>query len=180
MKKITAFLILVCLLSVTLMGCGAVKSEKTIEPFKSEDGRFAVNFIDTPKHETQKFPSAVGEIELHMYMVDKSDIAYIVSYNDYPEAIVKNSTTNDLLVGACNGAIANTNGKNSVIEDITLGEHPGKYLKYDGEKDGEQYKTHQKIYLVGNRLYQVTVATHNEKEHMDDINKFVNSFKLIQ
>ncbi|QZY55848.1 hypothetical protein [Crassaminicella profunda] len=178
MKKVMSMFVLVCLLSSMLMGCGGVKAEETFVTFNCEDGGFSVDFPEEPKDEVQTLQTPLGNIDLHMYIVEKEDIAYICMYNDYPEELIKQAKADDLLVGACNGAVANVNGKNQKVTDVTLGEYPGKDLTYDLEKDGRSVKAHQKIYLVGNRLYQMNIATDKEEENKESINKFFDSFKL--
>ncbi len=178
MKKIMPILVMVFLLSSMLMGCGTVK-EEVMKTFKSEEGRFSIDFPGEAKHEVQTAQTAVGNININLYLVEKDDSAYICGYNDYPEAVVKNSNTNDILVNAANGAIQNINGKNEVIKDITLDKYPGKDIICEAEKEGITFKMHQKIYLVGNRLYQVNVSTNEEEKNKETINKFLDSFKLI-
>ncbi|TCO76851.1 hypothetical protein [Marinisporobacter balticus] len=178
MKKIITMFVLVCLLSSALMGCGDGKVEETFETLNCEDGGFTVDFPGKPENTPQTIQTALGDIVMNTYMVEKEHIAYICTYNDYPEEFIKKTDTNELLMSGCNGAITNSNGKNEKITDITLGEYPGKDLIFEGEEDGNMFKIHQKIYIVGNRMYQLNIATDKEEENKENINKFFESFKL--
>lgn len=159
--------------------CGCSRHEW--KAFSSTKGKFSVLMPGDPQEQHQVVNTAVGPIDLYMYAVDSGSIAYIVGYSDYPEDFIKNSEPKKLLDGARDGAIRNIKGTLVAERNITIEAHPGREFAFDVPKQsGIPYngtgRSH--MFLVGNRLYQCMVIGKKDSR-IEDIEKFVNSFKLI-
>src|ERR1700727_1338046 len=65
------------------------KKDKPVT-FQSKEGKFSVTLPKKPTESTNKVPSDIGELEMHMFLVDQSSKAYLVTYHDYPPRSVVN------------------------------------------------------------------------------------------
>lgn len=146
--------------------------------YVSEDGNFSVDFLGgTPTASTSTVPTDVGEIEMEMFMYEKSVTeALMVVYCDYPSELINESNgAAGLLDGAKGGAL----GKLGIVEaeteeEIEIDGHPG--LRFTGN-NGQYYVSYE-IYLVNNRLYQIGILRDGSYAKKEDVDRFLGSFTL--
>jgi hypothetical protein len=157
----------------------AVAEEATIisEMYESEDGRFKVNFLGgTPEITTQSVPTELGDIEITMFLYEKSITeAYIIGYNDYPSAIVEAGSTADMLAGGKEGVI-NSMGVTQLDleEEVSIDGHSGLHFKGVAKTMHIEYQ----MYLVENRLYQIGVIRDGSYVTQDKVDTFFGTFEL--
>lgn len=157
----------------------AVAEEATIisEMYESEDGRFKVNFLGgTPEITTQSVPTDLGDIEITMFLYEKSITeAYIIGYNDYPSAIVEAGSTADMLAGGKEGVI-NSMGVTQLDleEEVSIDGHSGLHFKGVAKTMHIEYQ----MYLVENRLYQIGVIRDGSYVTQDKVDMFFGTFEL--
>lgn len=144
--------------------------------FSSKEGAFSVLMPGTPTEQTQKADTQAGTIEVHMFIFEQNGAAYMVGYNDYPEAIVQQADPSKMLDGARDGMVSNTQGKLLGEQVISLDKYPGREIQIE-TSDGK-LTMKNRVYLVNNRLYQVGVVTPKEESNSANITKFLASFKL--
>lgn len=149
----------------------------TGEKFFHEDGKFKINFPGEPEISTQTQPTQAGDIEITMFMYEKSATeVYMVSYNDYPSAVMEQGgSIEDMLDGAVNGYVSTIGGSVEEQESITLNGNKGIYVK----AKSDQYYVVLKDYVVGNRLYQVGIMRDGSYPTEKAIDSFINSFELV-
>jgi hypothetical protein len=156
-----------------------VTEEATFSPeiYESEDGRFKVNFLGaTPEVSSQSVPTELGEIEITMFLYEKSlTEAYIIGYNDYPSAIVEAGSTAEMLAGGKEGVV-NSMGVThfDLEEEVSLDGNSGLHFKGVAESLHIEYQ----MYLVGNRLYQIGVVRDGSYVTQDRVNTFFGTFEL--
>ncbi len=168
----TRLLILIGLF-IYFAGCQQV----TWEVFSSPKGSFSVQMPGTPTENKQTMNTPTGVIDIHMFILEQKGCAcYIVSYNDYPDSLIKTSSADQILDGARDGTIEKSKGKLQSEVSISINTYPGRELQVYGPHGKFAIRT--RIYLVKNRLYQVGVVTSTEKSVSSDTNKFLNSFKI--
>lgn len=175
MLKTTAGLFLA--LSALLAGAGQGAEWKT---FESKEGDFRVLFPGKPMRQTQEIPVPGGKTKLHLFLVSpQDDRVYMVSYNDYPEAVVKAQETKTLLDNVVKGNVESLKGKVLSQKEITLGQkkHPGRAVLIENN-EGAQYKA--KVFLVGNRLYQVVALGPKEFIEQKETGKYLDSFDVTK
>jgi hypothetical protein len=176
MKKIGLFVIV--MVAFLLSGCGG---STQAQEFTSEQGRFSVMSPLPLEESTQSVDSELGPIEVHFFMADQADRAYMVGYSDYPQDFIDQTDPDSILDGARDGAVGNVNGKlvsetNLLLDD----QHPGREIIITTMLDQDQegtVKSH--MYLVGNRLYQVMVIAASGEMSVQEMDDFINSFKLL-
>jgi len=147
------------------------------EIYESEDGRFKVNFLGgTPEVSTQAIPTELGDIEITMFLYEKSITeAYIIGYNDYPSAIVEAGSIDDMLAGGKDGVVNSMGITQFDLEkEVSLDGHSGLHFKGVAESLHIEYQ----MYLVGNRLYQIGVVRDGSYVTQDRVNTFFGTFEL--
>jgi hypothetical protein len=103
--------------------------------------------------------------------------AYIVGHSDLPVRPPAESI-DEVLDGACNGAVSRTRGTEVSRESITFADQPGRFLTFEGTQLGRQYRAQVKVFLAGRRLYQAMWLGPPDNEPTDEIAKFFDSFAL--
>ncbi len=159
-----------------LVSCGTASSKE----FRSQEGKFSVMAPLSLEEGDQTVSTQIGQIVAHLFVGEATDIAYVVSYADYPEEFVTQSNSDLMLDGASNGAVSNVNGKLVIQNVISLQNYPGREIVADVKSpDGTDGTMKGRLYLVGNRLYQVIVIATKGKVEVTKIDSFLNSFKLL-
>ena len=145
-----------------------------------EDGHVKIDFLGgSPTDNVSTLPTEVGDVEMHMFMYEKSVTkAFMVAYCDYPSEMINESEgAQGLLQGAKNGALTNLGITEPEQEKIIeLDSHPG--LFFTGS-NGQYYVTYE-VYLVNNRLYQVAILRDGSYASKEDVKGFIGSFELIK
>lgn len=147
-------------------------------PYDSATGKFTAEFPGSPKEQSQAMPTPLGTITAYIVGYESRSAAYMVMYADYPQSHVQSTSADEILDGACDGAASNINGRVISKTPITIGNHPGRELRVSATHEGKQVEVRNRVYLVGNRLYQVLVTSAPGGTQDSTANRFVDSFKL--
>jgi hypothetical protein len=136
--------------------------------FSSAEGRFSVIFPGKPAHEAD----ANELYASHSFIAETEWATYGVTYADYKGAI---SDPRGALEGARDVFLI---GKELVGEtEITLDGHAGRELRVKADRGMAASVT--RLYLVGNRLYNMTVVFAPAGTYDPaSVQKFFSSFKL--
>lgn len=177
MKRI---LLTLCLTICTLLSVTA----QTWETFKSLDHEFSASFPSEPKFQVQKVPSAVGDLDMNMYMstpesLNSENMLYSVIRSDYPEDMFVDPSdefVQNVLDGAVNGAVSNVQGKLVSDVSISFNNFPGRKIKIETSM-GMLYIN---AYLVNNSMFITQVICAIEKDNNESIKRFQDSFELIK
>ena len=153
------------------------EDDNNLKPFVSKEGRFSILFPGTPKKQVQATPTEVGPIEITMYLYKEGvTLAYLVGHSDYPEEIIKNADSNELLKSAQKGAVANVEAVIITDENIMLdNKYLGKHFTAKSPKISVIYE----MYLVGDRLYHIAIMSTQTLDKTPMVKKFMESFKLL-
>jgi hypothetical protein len=152
--------------------------------FSPPEGGFRILMPGKPTETKQKVKTKNGEVEVKMFSVERPQegTKYTVAYIDYPQEYIDLLTKNNLVEKAIdtgkNTALKNAKGTIISEEKITLAGYPGKEVNYS--KPGNIVVKHR-IFLVGNRLYQVSAETTKDKQRFltKSISGFCDSFTLL-
>lgn len=151
--------------------------EVSSEIYESEDGRFKINFLGaTPTITNEAIPTEVGNIEITMFMYEKSATeVYIISYNDYPSDIIELSSIDDLLAGGKDGVVSSMGiTQFDLEEEVSLDGNPGLHFKGVANTFHIEYE----MYLVKNRLYQIGILRDGSYAAQDRVDTFLGTFEL--
>lgn len=149
-------------------------------PFYSEKGGFSIVFPDTPKENKHVTTSEIGQIELTQYIYGKNDThAWVASFSDYPERMIQLGNKEQLLKGIKYRILEDLRAKTSIEEKVKLED------KYDGLSFVAKAKKRDlnisyKIFLVKNRVYQLSMYSSVGPIEAQDSTDFFGSFKLIK
>ena len=177
MKKRLVFLALILAIILSVGAC----TSNAKQEFTSETGKFSVTVPTEPKEETESVDTRLGKIDIHMFTTEDGNTAYMIGYSDYPEDIIKQNDPQKLLDGGRDGAVSNVNGKLDSELKIDLDGNPGRALVISAKAGNDQDATIKaRIYLVGNRLYQVMMVAPKGEVSSSEMDEFLKSFKLLK
>jgi hypothetical protein len=190
MKKIYSPLFkitLICAVAfTTACGSGSKKdgsddktasAESAVKKFSNADGKFMIQFPAEPKVSDQKVPTAAGDIEMHMFVYEKSATeAYQVIYSDYPSEIIKATNIDTLLKNSKNGCVNELKAKITEEKKIDMNGNPGVWFR----ANSDQFYVTYKLFLVGNRLYQIGMLRDGSHVTDDAVKGFMDTFELVK
>ena len=141
-------------------------------PIESTNGRFVAKYPEKPK----KFTKKIGSDEFTGYACDSANGACSVSYADLPipggESAEK---VRERLEAAKNAALAELQATATSSKDITIGSGiPGQ--EFEGTAGEKQIRG--RVYLVGARLFQITVVGSAQFVEAKENAAFLGSFQL--
>lgn len=147
------------------------------KPFTSKPGGFSILMPGSPRYEKRSLPSAAGQLSLNNFTASANGgaTAYVVSYTDYPAAIVAKGNPEKMLAGARDGQLKNLQATTTSDKAITMGGNPGRDVQF---KNAKGFTGRCKLVLVKSRLYQVLALTTNGSATTADFSRFIDSFKL--
>ncbi|BAY75534.1 hypothetical protein NIES25_19800 [Nostoc linckia NIES-25] len=149
--------------------------------FTAPDGRFSILMPGRPNRETQFQKTYMGEINLEIFVAQppKQQVAYIVTYNDFPYSYGEMSDPQAVLNDARDMALKTTQSNLISQRNIrSSNNHPGKEIEYinSGGKI-----TKSRMYIAEGRLYQVMAITtkKQQKTLAKTITGYLNSFQIV-
>lgn len=160
------------------------RDEKVWKEFSSLDGRFSILFPGTPKDSAQTIETPSAQFNLQIYNLD-TFAKYSVMYADYPIPVNDPEIAQRVLDYGAKNAVASIKSELLEIKEITLDGFPGRFLK-EKLKSGEIMRV--KMYLAGQRMYQIAITTPNEENAVPETlkfyeeiaNRFLDSFKIVK
>lgn len=169
----TVFGLLISLLMTTV----AADAQAQMKEFVSAEGHFRVLMPGTPAVETHSVTFADSNASATMYMTSVDlgdDVTYAVMYYDYPPGVAF-GTPQQILAKARDTSVS---GKTLVSDKpIHLGRVPGRAYKVT-LSDGNVMEA--RIYLVGQRLYDMVVGATPALIDGLDRKTFFDSFKIVK
>ncbi len=161
--------------TLLLAACGGPSWQE----LTSHEGGFRVLMRGDPLVEKQELETPIGRITGHWYSTAHEDSVFGVGYADYPVDFVRNVPQRELFTTLRESWVKRISGKvQGGDTDINLESHPGMEYIASGTFNGKNAYLRGRLYLVGNRVFQVVVFGSKESLPLSDVNKFMNSFKL--
>ena len=147
--------------------------------FHSEQGAFSVIFPGKPLEQTETVNTAVGNIELTMFVAELGQtMACFVGYSDYPQEVLRATNGRELLANSRDGIVRAQNAKLLREHQIALGGNPGLEFVAEIQVDGHSALLKARSYLVRNRLFQAHAIALDAQESRQEIDRFLTSFRL--
>jgi hypothetical protein len=162
---------LAALIAISVVACS--RDEKVV----SEDGRFSAVFPGPPK--TSSLPVQSGDVTVTMNMVgvENGPASYIVSTVDYPQGTLSGKPVDAAFQSIVDGTVGNVRGTLRSAAPITLGDTTGREVLID--VTAKNLAVHERIFIIGDRLYQVMYGGPAGTESAPSATRFLNSFKLL-
>jgi hypothetical protein len=142
--------------------------------FQSQEGGFSVLMPGTPVEQEQSVDSRIGPIRSRMFFVDRGVSGFIVGYDDYPEAVLKQDPKR-LIDGKRDAIVAGMGGKLLDQRALKQDEYPGQEIAAE-MPDGSVYKA--RMFLVRRRLYLAAAVVPEAQADSEDVKTFLDSFKV--
>lgn len=147
----------------------------------SKSGRFQAAFPNQPVHFTRNVKTDQGPIAAHFVMAQSNGgrVAFGVTYSDYPVAHVRNAGAGTILEHVQGGVLRPFAGKLAHEKEIRHAGAPGREFRFTSTSGGQVTHGTWRVYLVGNRLYQLMVIGVGQQIDADSVDKFFASFRVL-
>jgi hypothetical protein len=117
----------------------------------------------------------------HLYSSPRGESYFAVGYSDYPLSQIVGSSADALFAQVRDTWVKRIDGKLVLSSPLKLdGQHPGIEFSAEGKVKGADAFLDARLYLVGQRLYQVIAMGRKSEVPQGIVNRFLNSFKLIE
>ena len=158
-------------------------SENSWVEYKPPGGRFSVLLPGKPAEQVQPYESAFGrknmQISVLLVQTGESYAVCLTGYSDFPISFIDPAAIKMALDAGRDELLRDKSLRKLIIErDIRLDSHLGRELTFE---DGDVLMV-QRLFIVNNRLFQVTVGTAkgSKDELVEKIRqKVLDSYKLL-
>lgn len=159
--------------------------DSTWEEYVSIDGKFRIMMPGAVTKKVNEVDTPIGKLSyhtvLHQTTDDKADnLVYMVSYCEYPSNAIHSDSVylvKDFFETTINTAVESVEGVLQYSSEINLRDYPGRIWKVSYNDGKALIKT--KAFLIKNRYYSIQTITLKEKSLNISIDRFLDSFELI-
>lgn len=149
--------------------------------FTAPDGRFTVLMPGVPQKNSQVQKTHMGEINLQSFIAQppKQEVAYVVSYNEFPYSYGQLANPQKVLNDARDLALKTT--RSNLIKQRNFQSANGHTAKEIVYVNSGGKITRTRMLFAHGRLYQVTAMT-SKKQHKTltkTITGYLNSFQVV-
>ena len=176
-----------CFFLLLAMAPSCVQQENKWFEYKSKDAGFMLDFPFEPKSISQNVNAENMTMTLEILSVDcqkqqnSKNYTYMATYYKYPEKFFDNYTDaiySQFFENTINGMVnSSVDGKLIDKQIITFNNFPGRQIRMK-VNNGAAIITARFI-LANKTMYILHVTTDASKDKNSDVDKFLNSFKLI-
>jgi hypothetical protein len=145
------------------------------QEYKSEPGKFSVQMPNKPQEQTQN----QKDVKLNIVAAEVGPSAYFVGYADFPNK-VQEAEIQAGLTQSVKGAMTNLQGEIKTEKETKLDGYPCRDFDGVGKIDKVEINIKGRFCFVENRLYQVFALGDKTKISPADVDKFIESFKLLK
>ena len=166
------------MLAVGVAGCGGLLSPT----YTSTEGRYRVQFAGTPKLMDKMVPTPVGPVTARFAISEeRSGTARMVMYVDYPPNLFRADNVEQALDSGCQGMLEQSQSVAQSTRHIAMNGHPGREVDFESRPDrpGGKLTGRARLYAVGNRLYNISIAGRAGVLQPDTMASFISSFELV-
>jgi hypothetical protein len=169
------------LILVAFAASACMRSDSEWKPLVVDDCGFSVLMRQQPHYARQVLDTPAGRMEAHLYSSDRPDAYFAVGYSDYPLALVVGGSPQQLFAGVRDTWVRRLEARVTATDDrITLGgRYPGYAFSGEGKNKGADAILDARLYLVGQRLYQIVAISRKGEISQGIVNRFLDSFRLI-
>lgn len=145
--------------------------------FESVDGKFNVLFQSKPMEGQANEDSRFGKVTGSTFLSSVGNLFYSVIFRDYPDSVFQNQSTEEFMLELEQIAVKNLGGKLVSETEVLV---DGKYMAKEFYVESTTNNPHARvrIFIVGHRVYQISVASHEKMLFSDNAENFFRSFHL--
>ena len=150
------------------------------EKFQSKEGRYSVAFPGKPERKTVNFPTKAGQVTLVVQMAnDVKGNVFGVMHGDFPQEYVKESGPRKIADRVFAGIARQSTDQAKETKEIKMGGQTGWECRVPFNAKGLDGTTHNRVFVIGNRVYLVMVMAFNKRApSQEEIDAFMKSFKI--
>ena len=166
-----------------LLCCGwGLAFQQTAEWSKldSVEGRFSASMPSKPEPGTLDVDTNFGKVSLYTFSSSSQVAQLVMSYADYPREPSDVAQYEKVLDGVRDGVLKGLKADLISETRVVLKNHPGRELRAKKMSGEVEIVFTWKMYLVGRRLYQLGAATTKADAEAPDLQRFFNSFQLME
>lgn len=157
----------------------------TWEVFEDRDGNFAILAPGDFELKTKQIETTLGEITCNTFIHQPTDKKannklYMINYCDYPEftfPLDSIALHDEFLEISIEQELENLKGELSYTHKANLGPYTGKIYRIVYNDGGALMKS--KIFIIKDRFYSIQVYTTEDKRLNFDMDKYLDSFRLL-
>jgi hypothetical protein len=142
--------------------------------YRSDEGRFSVMLPDQPMRSRQALRTDKAATN-NVVAVKTEKGALMVSYVDSETFDDDRSKIDTILNNTCVGAASNAGASNPRIVSAIRNGFVGRIVQFKG-RDGTSYRG--LVFLAGTRLYQVYASGEEAWVSGNDVDRFLDSFRM--
>ena len=146
--------------------------------FSSDKLGFRTEFPASPRNETMKVPTVLGEMEMQVFVVEQGTRAYMISVSEnLPSAqplVVAN-----VLDGARDGAVANIQGRLVSEKQITVDDLPARRLEIAAGPLDTPLRVEAVLILRDRKLYQALMVAPASEPSRPDAERFITALHVL-
>lgn len=141
----------------------------------------------TPEESHQTVETAVGDIDIYMFMHQPTGVEeiYVVGYNDMPASLMESideDTRKNMLESGIEGglnALKAYGDHDPIVDKKESFKMYGKYPALKAKAHNGKYYVYIMCFMQENRLYQVWKMKDGDYTAKKKVDKFMDSFKLL-
>lgn len=150
--------------------------EKLPSTFDYQFENYYIVFPSKPKSEKIRVNSELGELVITSISAHKAYFNYSVSITELPLEPLDEQDLKGLMDATIQGAVDNSGGK--ITSDI-IKEHVGiEFREFVISVQGGEYMVISRVFVVGNKLFQMLVTSPKDEFFDKSIRDFLNSFSI--
>ena len=133
-----------------------------------------------PKKHVAKVATSAGECELRGYYVlgDIKDTLYLTTYFDLPKGTITDANRQTIFDERREADVKSAKGKLITEKKITLGEKKIEGREYLIERPAVKGHDRGRIYIKGDRVYQVYAVGPGDWAKSNAVTKYLDSFEI--
>ena len=153
---------------------------------ESIDGGFVVQVPQALETSLKGIETEVGTLEYHSHSLRTENDSlghafFAVSYCDYPDGSFPSDSVSlikEFLDVTMEQGTSAIEGTLVYSDQISIDDHPGRFWRIHYDEDRSVLKT--RAFLVGDRFYTVQIAVRNTHAQEDFVDRFLESFRLLE
>jgi hypothetical protein len=154
-------------------------SPQALPLFQEPQGNFSIYFPTPPQQATRQSEVDIGQLKMQQWVAeDASGQYYVVSYADYPAAVLKLGSGQQLLEGVEAQLLAKLHAKQTSRTVLSL-ENEQQAIAFEAEAKRKHWHLNYQLYLIDNRLYQLGIHSALGPISTQDSLDFFGNFRVL-
>lgn len=160
-----------------LLLCVALSAKSNGEALSAPQWNFSANFPCQSQIGGQTLDIPTGKLVMTTFTCALDKAAFFVAINDYPDGMMKPEVLDNAYSGGINGLATSIKGTIRSVTTYTLGGTTGREGFVEVASENTVYRA--RMFIVGNRLFQIMYLGPTGSEASETATKFLDSLVLL-